>query len=680
MQTRSTFTDAGWDFVFEMANGTDDVWVMRDYPVFAWQYALTGSGTAADPYLIANMDDFTIFCNNSGYWLSGIYARLECDLDLGGITYTQAPIAGDTDTDAVFDGTQYQGHFDGGEHVIRNLTVNCIVHAGLFGYTGEDCSVLNLGLENVAVSADYYVGGLCGSNYRGNISQCYVTGAIMGDDIVGGLCGFSCGSINQCYSAGTVTGDESVGGLCGLNPGSINQCFSTSAITGGIWRVGGLCGWNSGSISQCYSTGAVPDRANYFGGLCGNSTNGSISGCFWDMETSGITTSEGGTGLTTVQMQTRSTFTDAGWDFVFETANGTDDVWAMYDYPVFARQYTMAGSGTAADPYVIDSRAKFDLYIAEPAYWSAYVRLDCHLDLSDTAYAAALIAPDTSAAAGFQGIKFTGNFNGNRRRITGLNINQSAKNYIGLFGCIDSGAQVYDIDVRGSLNGQMYVGGLCGYNTGLIQRCSAGGTVIGNGYVGGLIGFNAGDIRTSCCKSQVDGYDYVGGFAGENHYYGGSIVNSYAVGEMLSMDLGAGFVGLNGGLIHNCYAAVNHPIGGLLVGAFCGAQDTANPGYFSITGCYYDSSTGADLYATAVRPAQLTMRQTFVGWDFTGSIKDGTQNLWHMPFWTNKSRPILSWQIDISDMMRNWMTAETSCDLNGDQTVNLFDFAIHAAD
>ena len=43
----------------------------------------------------------------------------------------------------------------------------------------------------------------------------------------------------------------------------------------------------------------------------------------------------GGIGLTTAQMQTTTTFLDAGWDFVGETANGTADIWCMPpgDYP-----------------------------------------------------------------------------------------------------------------------------------------------------------------------------------------------------------------------------------------------------------------------------------------------------------------------------------------------------------
>jgi formylglycine-generating enzyme required for sulfatase activity len=57
------------------------------------------------------------------------------------------------------------------------------------------------------------------------------------------------------------------------------------------------------------------------------------------MESSGQIESAGGMGKTTSEMQTTSTFLDAGWDFVDETANGPNDVWKMwdgYDHPRLA--------------------------------------------------------------------------------------------------------------------------------------------------------------------------------------------------------------------------------------------------------------------------------------------------------------------------------------------------------
>jgi len=55
-----------------------------------------------------------------------------------------------------------------------------------------------------------------------------------------------------------------------------------------------------------------------------------------DTQTSGQANSTGGTGKTTAEMQTATTFLEAGWDFVGETANGTEDIWWILegqDYP-----------------------------------------------------------------------------------------------------------------------------------------------------------------------------------------------------------------------------------------------------------------------------------------------------------------------------------------------------------
>jgi len=61
-----------------------------------------------------------------------------------------------------------------------------------------------------------------------------------------------------------------------------------------------------------------------------------ITASFWDLETSGLVTSDGGIGKTTAEMQTAATFLEAGWDFVDETENGTENIWWILegqDYP-----------------------------------------------------------------------------------------------------------------------------------------------------------------------------------------------------------------------------------------------------------------------------------------------------------------------------------------------------------
>jgi hypothetical protein len=61
-----------------------------------------------------------------------------------------------------------------------------------------------------------------------------------------------------------------------------------------------------------------------------------VAASFWDIETSGQTTSAGGEGKTTAEMKKLSTFASAGWDFV--------DIWNIGEnqtYP-FLRGYSGA--------------------------------------------------------------------------------------------------------------------------------------------------------------------------------------------------------------------------------------------------------------------------------------------------------------------------------------------------
>jgi hypothetical protein len=63
---------------------------------------------------------------------------------------------------------------------------------------------------------------------------------------------------------------------------------------------------------------------------------GVVTACFWDAQTSDQAKSAGDTGKITAEMHTASTFLNVGWDFVDETANGTEDIWWILegrDYP-----------------------------------------------------------------------------------------------------------------------------------------------------------------------------------------------------------------------------------------------------------------------------------------------------------------------------------------------------------
>jgi hypothetical protein len=134
-----------------------------------------------------------------------------------------------------------------------------------------------------------------------------------------------------------------LGGLVGENTGTLTNCFARGTTEGvyDVSGVAGLAGKNEGEIHNCYASGPVSGGKTFVGGLVGMDSTGTVTASFWDTQTTGQTrmTRFGAQGKTTAEMKTKNTFTDAGWDFVDETVNGTEDMWDMWeqgDYPRFA--------------------------------------------------------------------------------------------------------------------------------------------------------------------------------------------------------------------------------------------------------------------------------------------------------------------------------------------------------
>ncbi|MCD4650401.1 MAG: T9SS type A sorting domain-containing protein [Candidatus Cloacimonetes bacterium] len=205
--------------------------------------------------------------------------------------------------------------------------------------------------SSVTVSGNCVVGGLCGRNVETYFYYNCTSGTVSGAICVGGLLGGAENTlISENYSTGNVIGNGGVGGLVGycsrtgldMSPvTAIDNCFSTGEVTGKN-SVGGLigsCGGNGQSNDYCYirwsySTGSVHGTTEV-GGFLGRGNYYRVTFCFWNIETSNVSNGvDGGNhsqvfGLTTAEMQTLSTFTDVGWDFEGETANGDNDFWRM---------------------------------------------------------------------------------------------------------------------------------------------------------------------------------------------------------------------------------------------------------------------------------------------------------------------------------------------------------------
>ncbi len=226
----------------------------------------------------------------------------------------------------------FDGVFDGNNHTISNLSVQISFasETGLFGF--KRGTIRNIATLNVNVSGDHYVGGLVGRNY-GTVSNSYATGSVSGNEYVGGLAGGNDGTVSNSYATGSVSASwDSAGGLVGRNDGTVSNSYATGSVSGD-WYVGGLVGLNYyGTVNNSYATGSVSGN-NYVGGLVGENNGGTVTASFWDVNTLGISTSDGGTGLTTLEMKNKTTFLNAGWDFT--------NIWDIVDgqtYPFFKWQ------------------------------------------------------------------------------------------------------------------------------------------------------------------------------------------------------------------------------------------------------------------------------------------------------------------------------------------------------
>jgi hypothetical protein len=227
---------------------------------------------------------------------------------------------------------------------------------GLVGWNGNQGTVSNSYSSADVTGFVIGVGGLVGRN-EGTVTNSYAMGTVTCSAVVaGGLVGVNEGTVTDSHSMGRVSGDMEVGGLVGMNgwymdgysnPGTVTNSYCTGSVTGkedagglvggngyesivsdsyatanvnGERDVGGLVGGNLGAVSNSYSTGSVTGNENV-GGLVG-ANYGPVSNSFWDIQTSGQATSDGGTGKTTTQMKSITTFSEADWNITAVDAPG----------------------------------------------------------------------------------------------------------------------------------------------------------------------------------------------------------------------------------------------------------------------------------------------------------------------------------------------------------------------
>lgn len=214
------------------------------------------------------------------------------------------------------------------------------------------------------------------------------------------------------------------------------------------------------------------------------------------------------------------------------------------------------GSGTLTDPYRITS---VDQLQKMESSLSGHYELHADIDLSCTA--------GWDNGKGFRPIgnsanPFSGVFNGNGHRITGLRIARFGivTTDIALFGATSANAQIANVRVQDAVvAGCDFVGILVGKNAGTLTNCHVAGVVSGSGSFGGLIGCNSQGGLVERCSATIGVRplwvgNHLGGLAGGNQ---GVIRDSFATGVVTGQENPGGLVGVNAGTIERCYASVD---------------------------------------------------------------------------------------------------------------------------
>lgn len=607
-----------------------------------------GDGSAGYPYRIATAEDLNDIGAHPEDWDE--HFVLMNDIDLSEYTGAEFNVIGYYHTEV--NNAAFTGSFDGNSHTISNFTHvggPYISYLALFGYVGSGGEITDVGIVNYNVG----VGGngtapLVARLTGGQVERCWSSsGTIEGNFRSGGLVGqVSSGTVSRCFATGgqIFAMYNFSGGLVGESGGSILDCYSTCSAGGGsaFYYGGGLVGYNhGGSVANCYSTGSV--SGNDLGGLVGYNT-GTVVDSFWDIETSGIGTSDGGTGLDTEQMQTAGTYIDAGWDFatpMWTICEGKTYAHLWYEYLV-CEKYS-GGDGSAGYPYRIATAEDLNDIGAHPEDWDKHFEMIADIDLGS-------YTGDSFNVIGTASEPFFGVFDGNNHKIYNFDYESQGDGCVGLFGTVGD-EEKFPLPGEGPLvdlqpvieNIRLVsptVSGSCGgsliafLERGSCLNCYATDvnvTVLSSG--GGLIGgvTDPNSVMNCFVSGKVSGGDLVGGFTGS---LSGGVNRCAAVCDVVGYNRVGGLIGHSAGTgVHYCYSRSNvtgnEDVGGLTGSSGWGTIDDC----YSVGSVYGNSRVGGlsgDLYECDVLRCYAACEITNVG---GGLVGRGTDSSVSASFW-----------------------------------------------
>ncbi|WP_229731935.1 GLUG motif-containing protein, partial [Psychroflexus planctonicus] len=385
-----------------------------------------GSGTEIDPYQITSFENL--------FWISDLAASASDIQDRNAAHYIQLNDIDASESQTIANGFNpigkfsdggFSGSYNGQGFAIDSLSIDRDANNTAFIGLIDSGSVENLNFTNAVVESNSNniavlaasltnsgsiisssvssstitvtgtsignIAALVGTIDNATISDSYVEGTTVtatGANRVGGLVGrmINNASITTSYVVNTdITGNSDVGGFVGLvSGGEINNSYARGNVNG-VTNTGGFAGSITGGLidkSYAANTVTASDTNEDPAGFANQTGTNLVTNSFYDSDVTSTDNSDA-TGETTANMTQESIFITAGWDFVCETTNGTEDIWSISTgvnntYPnlngeedLFIKAVQPQGDGSTLNPYLITSLANLYWITITPSSWDA---------------------------------------------------------------------------------------------------------------------------------------------------------------------------------------------------------------------------------------------------------------------------------------------------------------------
>jgi hypothetical protein len=383
-------------------------------------------------------------------------------------------------------------------------------------------------------------------------------------------------------------------------------------LVGSNWGGSILNSFAAGEVTRSSSAGSVGGLIGYHSEISEFSTPATLTGCYWDVETTGQTTSAGGTGIvgkTTAEMKRQVTFQPGGgtgatdWDFT--------SVWGIvegqsYPYlgrsvapPSFRLDVSVQGKGSVVlDPpggvYVAGTRVTLTAVPEAGAHfveWTGSVtdpRTDSITVVMDThKYVAARFLPCheirtleelqalTAAVPGeyyvlMNDIDASPTANWNDAGTTtdtlegfqpvGTNSYPDTTSFRAIFD--GNGKKITGLTINRAGGSSIGLFGRVGKSGEVRNLTLEGGKIEGRSPVGAIAGLNTEGLLSNCSVSvPVTGIMSVGSVVGYNagsvtqcSALGGGVHLKTTTGTLASAPNGGGLVGYNSGTVTRCFS------------------------------------------------------------------------------------------------------------------------------